>query len=940
MSAPFLFSCTAPGVSGKNLDILAIARDATGNFTEARASVAVVSEADSVTPSVIKVIAPRSAAPGEKARVGVMASDDRGVSRVRFIYNDQAFADSYAPPFSAEFSVPATLATGSAATVAVEVMDAEGNTASASAVINIIENPDTTAPNGVAVSAPAIVKPGETMELSATGTDSGGLFSMEFYANGALIGTGLEAPYNFAWTVPHNAAPGSRISFTARAVDFSGNHADSAEFSATVAALGRGFLIGEAYDDATSLPVTGADVIVSMAGGLGLIDPIRTVTDLAGRYSLELSEGLAVLRVIKDGYTISYRSVYVAADAVTEPLDARLTPISPSIEITGLSGGAVSLDNGAVTLTVPAGSFGETRPVSLTRLSAQGLPGPLPLGWTPVSGFAAGPSGWPVNLALSITATGLSNVGNSPENLVAAWWDAASSRWVRAESSALNGAISAVMPGFTTVVFARPDAGSSAPALPQVGQALSGVAPIPIPQDAVAQISSSPDILFMQPGQKSSVTVTLASSAGLPSGTVIRADHDESYILLNGQKLLVDPRGEDIIMYRAQGGLAGEFVATPSRSFDPALLNEGGIEISVNRPGESRGLGVFSPAGGSVAAQGASLSMGAGLLDGPVPVRLGVFSEWDKAVSSDTRLVRLGGPAGVDLDLGGKSLPVSATLTVDLGVAPSSDLTVLLVRTAEAAGTGLLELVAKGSVAGQVVTFTGGDANFPVTGITDGGRYYIVGVAGPVGFITGRVQKNGADAPGVLVSTNGLPFVSFTRASDAAYVLAAPAGSAGVTAIDLTDGAEARSVAEVSQGGSSVANLYLMKGAPLVTSVTPAHNARGVDPASSLTVKFSRPMAPASLSADTVTLKGQGGAVLTGSVRVSADGTSVAFTPFALLAEASAYTLTVSGTVTDSYGNALGADFSSVFHTINKIAPPIGRCPGEGSGHRHQLYNR
>ena len=921
VAAPFRFSCTAPSVSGKNLDILAIARDGAGNTTEARTSVSVVSEADSVTPQVLKVIAPQSAAPGEKVRVGVIASDDRGVSRVRFIYNDQAFADSYAPPFAAQFSVPANLSAGSTAIVAVEVLDAQGNAASATAAINIIENPDTTAPQGVTVSAPSIVKPGEAVELSATGADSGGLFSMEFFANGALIGTSLEAPYKLAWTVPYNAAPGSRINFTARAVDFSGNHTDSAEFSATVAALGRGFIIGEAFDDATSLPVAGADVIVSTAGGRDLPAPLRTVTDLAGRYSLELSEGLAVIRVIKDGYTISYRSVYVAADAVTEPLDARLTPISPSTEITGLSGGTVSLDNGAVTLTVPAGAFGETRQVTFTRLSAQGLPGPLPLGWTPVSAFAAGPFGWPVNLALSITATGLTNVGNSPQNLVAAWWDPVKTQWVRAESSPANNGVRAVMPGFTSVVFARPDAGLSAPALPQVGQALPGVAAIPIPADAVAQISSSPDILFMQPGQKSRVAVSLASSVGLPSGTVIRADFDESYLLLNGQKLLCEPRGCDIILYRTEGGLAGEFIASPSRSFDPALLNEGGIELSVNRPGEALGLGVLSPAGGTVIISGASLSLGAGLLDGPVPVRLGVFSEWDRAVQTDARLVRLGGPAGIDLDLGGKSLSVSATLSVDLGGAPNPDVTVLLVRSAEAAGTGLLELVSVGSVNGSIATFTGGDATFPTSGITSGGRYYIVGVAGPLGFITGRVQKNGADATGVLVSTGGLPFVSFTRVSDAAYVLVAPAGSAGVTAMDLTDGADAQSLTTITRGGLSVVNLYLMKGAPLVTSVTPSDNARGVDPAASLTVRFNRAMAMATLTADTLTLKGQGGAALAGAVRVSADGASVTFTPFALLAEAAAYTLTVSGAVTDSYGNALGSDHASTFHTINKIAP-------------------
>ena len=85
-----------------------------------------------------------------------------------------------------------------------------------------------TAPaNGAAITASDIVP---TATLTATASDNTGVTKVEFYDNGALVGTDTTTPYSFGWTT---GVAGSHA-LTAKAYDAAGNTTTSAASTVTV----------------------------------------------------------------------------------------------------------------------------------------------------------------------------------------------------------------------------------------------------------------------------------------------------------------------------------------------------------------------------------------------------------------------------------------------------------------------------------------------------------------------------------------------------------------------------------------------------------------------------------------------------------------------------------------------------------------------------------
>ncbi|HBG06395.1 MAG: hypothetical protein A2075_21850 [Geobacteraceae bacterium GWC2_58_44] len=99
---------------------------------------------------------------------------------------------------------------------------------------------------------------------------------------------------------------------------------------------------------------------------------------------------------------------------------------------------------------------------------------------------------------------------------------------------------------------------------------------------------------------------------------------------------------------------------------------------------------------------------------------------------------------------------------------------------------------------------------------------------------------------------------------------------------------------------------------PQVSKTTPVSNSTDVFRNGSLVVEFSEMIDPASVSGNSVTLdKGVKGTV-------TVQGNSITFTPTATLSRATTYKATVSGSVKDLAGNALGADYSWSFSTVSE----------------------
>jgi len=110
--------------------------------------------------------------------------------------------------------------------------------------------------------------------------------------------------------------------------------------------------------------------------------------------------------------------------------------------------------------------------------------------------------------------------------------------------------------------------------------------------------------------------------------------------------------------------------------------------------------------------------------------------------------------------------------------------------------------------------------------------------------------------------------------------------------------------------------------APTVQSVSPTDAATDVDRATIVEVTFSEAVNASTVTSSSFTVSGAAGSV-------TVNGTTATFTPDASLAEATAYTVTVTTAVQDVAGNALAANFTSTFTTKANGLPTASAGPDQ-----------
>jgi len=146
----------------------------------------------------------------------------------------------------------------------------------------------------------------------------------------------------------------------------------------------------------------------------------------------------------------------------------------------------------------------------------------------------------------------------------------------------------------------------------------------------------------------------------------------------------------------------------------------------------------------------------------------------------------------------------------------------------------------------------------------------------------------------------------------------------------ITTGATAANGATLASGFTWQFTTQAAPAPPTVTSTTPANGASTVPINTQVAAAFSVPMNPSSINATTFTLQAQGGGNVAGTVNYNATTQTATFTPSASLSSGTSYTAMLTTGITSSTGQALAANYSWTFTTVQ--APTVlSTTPANGA---------
>ena len=777
------------------------------------------------------------------------------------------------------------------------VQDQAGNQSTTSVTLNITE----TSPTILQFTAPTQLSPGQSGSATLTVSDIASVASVVFQLNGTAIGTVLAPPYTVNVTAPSTATSGSTLTLTAVVTDVAGNASST---NKGIQVVSSGVIVGEVLSDATGLPLAGATLQVVGQAGQG------ATSDSVGRYSIPVTSNQLFLSISQPGnsggtpamLTVE-RQVSVQSGVGTVPVDARLTALASPTTITG-SGGTVG--TGTITVTVPAG--GATTVFNLTPLSQQGLPGLLPLGWSPVAAFDLR-ANVSTSAALSANFTGLPT---GSLYLVSYSYNVHAWNMVTPNLSASNGSLTVGLPSTGDYALVVPDAGNASIQIPATGQPLTGVTMVALPTTATSSGSLSPANIAPT-GGTSMASLAVQSTTPLPSGTVIQSEVTEKYTLASGQLLSEEPRFEDILLYQtpAPSGstVAASFPVTPSQTFQVSQLSSGDVHMDILSGRES----VRGQTGGSdpVAVQSgdATLTIAGGSL--PQDTAIAVTPETlDTFLPSTGTLVPI---SEYSVDFSGQVLNAAAQLSVGLGsAAPGSNVVVaqilrvggvpylVVVSTAQVTATNIISQVTPG-----------------LPGITQGGDYVFYELTVPTGFVSGTVSASSGPVAAT-VQTDALPFVAFSN-SNGNYIIAAAAGTAHLTASIPNTALAGTATAQVTASQTATVNLNVV-GQVESATITPANGALGVPLTAEIDITAAEAFNAATVTSSSVVLTAAGSsAPIALRFVFSGGGAKLAVFPQVALQPSTRYTLQASG-VANALGGLISVPTTS-FTTVAITAP-------------------
>ena len=923
-SAPYQRSVRIPDVAapGAQFAVRATARDAAGNAATATVTMTIASRPDSTPPTISLAHAPETVA-GASLRLAADAQDEVGIAAVTFLINGAPVATDDTAPYEYVYQVAANAAPGTSIAVEAVARDFAGNEARAQAAIPVGSTQDTTPPV-LTLSGPAQVLPGAEVTLAATATDATGVAAVVFLVDGAVISTSTSAPYEARYVVPASLPAGARLVLEARASDFSGLESRATREALVVTSdAAAGLVTGKVIDDTTGLPAPGAAVRLLAEGAATLID--STTTDDRGRFAVTASAGRVVVQIRRDGWTTVERDAAVQAGHVTELFDARLTVLNPAtLNVTPVLGG--TLRAGGASLIVPAGGLAASSEMSLTSVSPHALQGLTPLGWTPVASVVIAPAATtfvqPATLDVPLpvgTQAGTALILAQWDSSVPAWRAVAVHDVVAGELSMAAGIASA-----GAYAWLRADTVPAVPPQPQPGAVIEGVAAVSVPAAAVAAVTPQPKVIFYQPGVHSDVQTRVTPGVPLPSGTPLQSRITEHYEFRNGTTVQPASSLQDFAFFQNGATLAAAYPVTPSLAFEPATLTSGTIAVEVVTPPAGAGSALVGTAGGHAETDtGEAIDVAPQSTATSIAVQIAPLAAGTLGVPVPDGLEFLG---GLNVTLAGGTLTIPAVVSIPKPATVGSSSQVLLLRLFEVGGQTEYALVGLGLVNGDrlAASFVLPKNGLAFEGVRSSGRFVFARATTPIGFAAGQVIgiSNGPLA-GARVSVNDFKVVAISTASG--YIAAGKTGALTVSALDLAHSDAGSATGQIAAAGDELAlDVRIVALPPRVVSVQPAQGARNVPLSTPITVVFSKPIDPASLTganAGRLSLTAATGPI-SGTVSLSAANTVAIFWPVSLLESNTAYTFTVARDISDPSGRPMAADATVAFTSLNTTAPP------------------
>jgi hypothetical protein len=660
-------------------------------------------------------------------------------------------------------------------------------------------------------------------------------------------------------------------------------------------------VIGQVLSDATGAPMDGATVRMGAASAS---------TKAGGRYALLVAPGEIALSVEREGFTSVDRSLSASAGVGNVAVDARLTPLADAFAV-GAAATTLTANLGRWTpapvpasISIAAGAVAPAATARFTPLTAQGLPGLLPLGWSPLVAFdlrASSPAAT-VQSALPLTVQGLTSM-TGPVYLVS--YDSAARRWrLDAALSPEAGSLAASITRFGAHAVVVPDA-SGTPAVPATGEPLPGVDSVAISPALSAFGAGEPQTLPASGGVIEG-RIVLPSTTPTPSGTVLSAAVSESYNLTAGPIASAATRIAHVSLFRtpiptvpgaltsgATSVLGASFAVTPSRSHTPSTLARGNVHIDVlagreAQRGKLGGLDAVSVSAGDVTI---SVASGATTANTMIDVERTSLPDTIPRANDLVPAIRL------DIDLGMATLTTPAELLVG-GVGATAGESVLLARLERVDGVASPVLVALGTEIDGRLTFTAGSG---LPGVTREGEYVVYRSSAVLGYVAGTTTAGGAGVL-ALVSSEGLPFIALSG-NDGRFKLPVRAGAVTVRARVPDTNLAGSASAEVIAGETETANIALA-GVVTVATVTPATGAVGVARSTQINLTTSAPLDPTTATLENLRVflgEPSAGQQVAAAIEVAASNAGVAVIPSAQLQPGTAYTFEASG-LKDRYG--------------------------------------